>query len=79
MSGHCRPISSPGRSPEKNATVKIAPTHVPFLLSHDKRYFGFRHPARGKRGLFLDVGAYNRISAAGSPASRPPTTFAPSK
>ncbi|HEY5622334.1 MAG TPA: FkbM family methyltransferase [Gammaproteobacteria bacterium] len=36
-----------------------------FLLPHDKSYYGFRHLADQERGLFLDVGANNGISAAG--------------
>ncbi len=35
------------------------------LLPHDKSYYGFRHLANGKPGLFLDIGANNGISAAG--------------
>jgi FkbM family methyltransferase len=35
------------------------------LLPHDKSYYGFRHLADQERGLFLDVGANNGISAAG--------------
>jgi len=38
---------------------------LPFLLPHDKSYFGFRHLAGDERGLFLDIGANNGISAAG--------------
>lgn len=40
--------------------------HFPFLLPHDKTYLGFRHlVVKGKRGLFLDVGANVGISAMG--------------
>ena len=35
------------------------------LLPHDKSYYGFRHLVNGKKGLFLDVGANNGITAAG--------------
>jgi FkbM family methyltransferase len=38
---------------------------LPFLLPHDKSYMGFRHLADQDRGLFLDVGANNGITAAG--------------
>lgn len=36
-----------------------------FLLPHDKSYFGFRHLATEKHGLFLDIGANNGMTAAG--------------
>jgi FkbM family methyltransferase len=36
-----------------------------FLLPHDKTYYGFRHLAKKKDGLFLDVGANNGMTAAG--------------
>lgn len=40
--------------------------HLPFLLPHDKTYLGFRHlVVKGKRGMFLDVGANVGISAMG--------------
>jgi FkbM family methyltransferase len=38
---------------------------MPFLLPHDKSYYGFRHFARPEGGLFLDVGANLGMSAAG--------------
>ena len=38
---------------------------VTFLLPHDKSYYGFRHVATKKDGLFLDVGANNGMTAAG--------------
>ena len=38
---------------------------VPWLLPHDKSYYGFKHIAMEVDGLFLDVGANNGISAAG--------------
>lgn len=38
---------------------------VPFVLPHEKTYYGFRHLAVGEDGLFLDVGANNGCSAVG--------------
>jgi FkbM family methyltransferase len=38
---------------------------APFLLPHDKSYYGFRHFAKPGGGLFLDVGANNGITALG--------------
>ena len=53
------------RSPYTWSLVWNALPRLTFLLPHDKSYHGFRHLADGKRGLFLDVGANNGISAAG--------------
>ncbi len=39
--------------------------YIPFFLPHDKAYHGFAYLARGKEGLFLDVGANDGISAVG--------------
>jgi FkbM family methyltransferase len=38
---------------------------LPFLLPHDKSYYGFKQLTRNEGGLFLDIGANNGISAAG--------------
>lgn len=38
---------------------------LPFVLPHEKAYYGFRHLATGEDGLFLDVGANNGCSAVG--------------
>ena len=38
---------------------------IPFLLPHDKSYYGFTHLTGAGDGLFLDIGANNGISAAG--------------
>jgi FkbM family methyltransferase len=38
---------------------------APFLLPHDKSYYGFRHFAKPAGGLFLDIGANNGITALG--------------
>lgn len=38
---------------------------LPFLLPHEKTYYGFRHLAPASDGLFLDVGANNGCSALG--------------
>lgn len=38
---------------------------LPFLLPHEKSYYAFRHLARKKDGLFLDVGANDGLSALG--------------
>lgn len=39
--------------------------YIPFFLPHHKDYYGFRHLAPSKHGLFLDVGANDGISALG--------------
>lgn len=39
--------------------------YVPFLLPHDRSYYGFRHLVKAGDGLFLDVGANDGISAIG--------------
>ncbi len=39
--------------------------YFPFLLPHDKSYFGFAHLVHKGDGLFLDVGANDGISAIG--------------
>ena len=39
--------------------------YIPFLLPHDKSYYGFVHLAHEGDGLFLDVGANDGISAIG--------------
>ncbi|MFA5087882.1 MAG: FkbM family methyltransferase [Candidatus Omnitrophota bacterium] len=39
--------------------------YLPFLLPHDKSYYGFLHLADKEEGLFLDVGANDGISALG--------------
>lgn len=39
--------------------------YVPFVLPHDKSYFGFTHLVHNGDGLFLDVGANDGISAIG--------------
>lgn len=39
--------------------------HLGFLLPHEKSYYGFKHLATRKDGLFLDVGANNGLSALG--------------
>ena len=39
--------------------------YLPFLLPHDKSYYGFTHLISKKDGLFLDVGANDGISALG--------------
>jgi FkbM family methyltransferase len=39
--------------------------YVPFLLPHDKSYYGFMHLVHTGDGLFLDVGANDGISAIG--------------
>src|SRR5712691_5873297 len=38
---------------------------APFLLPHDKSYYGFRYFAKAGGGLFLDIGANNGITALG--------------
>jgi FkbM family methyltransferase len=43
---------------------KVYP-YLPFLLPHDKNYYGFKHLIEDKKGLFLDVGANDGISAMG--------------
>lgn len=43
---------------------RIVP-HLTFLLPHEKSYYGFRHLAVKKGGLFLDVGANIGSSALG--------------
>ena len=39
--------------------------YIPFLLPHDKSYYGFTHLVHEGDGLFLDVGANDGISAIG--------------
>ncbi len=39
--------------------------YIPFLLPHDKSYYGFAHLVHQGPGLFLDVGANDGISAIG--------------
>lgn len=39
--------------------------YIPFILPHDKSYYGFVHLVRPGDGLFLDVGANDGISAVG--------------
>ena len=39
--------------------------YVPFLLPHDKSYYGFAHLVHEGDGLFLDIGANDGISAIG--------------
>lgn len=39
--------------------------YIPFLLPHDKSYYGFAHLVKPGDGLFLDVGANDGISAIG--------------
>jgi FkbM family methyltransferase len=39
--------------------------HLWFLLPHEKTYYGFKHVAKNPKGLFLDVGANNGLSALG--------------
>ena len=39
--------------------------YIPFLLPHDKSYYGFAHLVHNGDGLFLDVGANDGISAIG--------------
>jgi len=39
--------------------------YIPFLLPHDKSYYGFVHLVHEGDGLFLDVGANDGISAIG--------------
>ncbi len=39
--------------------------YIPFLLPHDKSYFGFARLVEERDGLFLDVGANDGISALG--------------
>lgn len=39
--------------------------YIPFLLPHDKSYYGFMHLVKPGDGLFLDVGANDGISAIG--------------
>lgn len=39
--------------------------YIPFLLPHDKSYYGFAHLVHEGDGLFLDVGANDGISAIG--------------
>ena len=39
--------------------------YIPFLLPHDKSYYGFVHLVHPGDGLFLDVGANDGISAIG--------------
>lgn len=39
--------------------------YVPFLLPHDKSYYGFAHLATSNNGLFVDVGANDGTSALG--------------
>lgn len=39
--------------------------YFPFLLPHDKYYYGFKHFIETKRGLFVDIGANDGISALG--------------
>ena len=39
--------------------------YIPFLLPHDKSYYGFSHLVHAGDGLFLDVGANDGISALG--------------
>ncbi len=53
------------RSPYTWSLVWNLLPRLTFLLPHDKSYYGFRHLTNDKRGLFLDVGANNGISAAG--------------
>jgi len=53
------------RNPYSWSLIWNALPRLTFLLPHDKSYFGFRHLANRDRGLFLDVGANNGISAAG--------------
>lgn len=43
---------------------RIVP-HLPFMLPHEKSYYGFRHLALKEGGLFLDVGANIGSSALG--------------
>ncbi len=39
--------------------------YIPFLLPHDKSYYGFTHMVKPGDGLFLDIGANDGISAIG--------------
>jgi FkbM family methyltransferase len=39
--------------------------YIPFVLPHDKSYYGFNHLVHQGDGLFLDVGANDGISAIG--------------
>lgn len=39
--------------------------YTPFLLPHDKSYYGFKHLVHPGDGLFLDIGANDGISAVG--------------
>ncbi len=39
--------------------------YIPFLLPHDKSYYGFAHLVHPGDGLFLDIGANDGISAIG--------------
>ena len=39
--------------------------YIPFLLPHDRSYYGFKHLVHPGDGLFLDVGANDGISAIG--------------
>ncbi len=39
--------------------------YIPFLLPHDKSYYGFMHLVHPGDGLFLDIGANDGISAIG--------------
>ncbi len=39
--------------------------YIPFVLPHDKSYYGFAHLVHDGDGLFLDVGANDGISAIG--------------
>ena len=39
--------------------------HLPFFLPHEESFYGFKHLAKSKDGLFVDVGANDGISALG--------------
>ena len=53
------------RNPWTWHVVWNALPQIPFLLPHDKSYYGFTHLTGTGEGLFLDIGANNGISSAG--------------
>jgi FkbM family methyltransferase len=50
--------------PALMAKIWGALPYLPFLLPHDRSYYGLRHLGRAD-GLFLDIGANNGVSALG--------------
>jgi len=53
------------KNPRTWSWVWNALPRITILLPHDKSYYGFQSLARGREGLFLDVGANNGMTAAG--------------